>query len=125
MTPVDALNTDPALERTPIGAVRAVRWPDGSIVVVARRPWDRTERVIHHLEPGEGVWSALYGKAPLEAESFARNKREAESRRAYDAAVSRQNESNAFHADVRRLFRRHPDLLRQIQAERRRMAGVH
>lgn len=109
---LDAANRDPALERTPIGALEVLRLRNGDVVVAKRQRGHRRATIIYTLEEREPVWNAVYGKAPLEAAQFDeayRAEREAEKASAERAIANKQA---AFHAELSQILRRHPDLLR-------------
>lgn len=65
---LDAINADPLLHDTPIGTLRVMRFDHvhgAYFAVCLSNPGpfgDDSVRIIHTLEPGEDVFSAVYGK---------------------------------------------------------------
>ena len=112
---VDAINADPRLKDTPIGAVSVMRLRNGDVVVLARKRGERQGRVVYTLSEGENIWQALYGKAFHERERFDAAQRALEAARPTRIAEARERSSAEFRAAAKRLFARYPDLLRELR----------
>lgn len=115
---LDDVNRDPALQRTPLGRLSAVRY-DGHVNIVADN--GRTKpRIIHVVAPGGSVFDALYGKnAMVQRETRARyQRRDEEKKRAYE--LQKLSENADFERRLGRLFARKGDEARDVA---RRMLG--